>query len=125
MDPIEEIRQLRSRLARLESVARAATQPTEGAPNMDLASAVGGHYRQTEPPPAPEQRQLEAAAYRWQPDAASEDALVARAKDPAAYDRAMEAMHVSGLPLALYENGRKAAVALGRWTPDSQEGTPK
>jgi hypothetical protein len=43
-----------------------------------------------------------------------------RAKDPAAYDRAMEAMHVSGLPLALYERGRTAAVKLGTFVPDKE-----
>jgi hypothetical protein len=45
-----------------------------------------------------------------------------RAKDPAAYDRAMEAMHVSALPLSLYSRGREAAVKLGTFVPD-KEGT--
>ena len=124
MDPLQEIARLRARLARIEAAALAATTPTGDKP-MDLETALANQLRPTEPPPTPEQKRLEAAAYRWQPDAASEDALKARAKDPERYDRAMEAMHVSALPLSLYENGRKAAVALGRWTPDSQEGTPK
>jgi hypothetical protein len=120
-DPMVEIAALRARLARIEAAALAATTPTEGAP-VNLEQAVGGHYSPTEPPPTPEQKQLEAAAYRWQPDAASEDALRQRAKDPAAYDRAMEAMHVSALPLSLYSRGREAAVKLGTFVPD-KEGT--
>ena len=89
---------------------------------MDLESAVANRLRPTEPPPTPAQKQLAAAAYGWQPDPASEDALRQRAKDPAAYDRAMEAMHVSALPLSLYSRGREAAVKLGTFVPD-KEGT--
>lgn len=123
-DPLEEIRQLRARIARIEQAALAATTPTEGAPPMDLESALAGHFRPTEPPPTPEQKQLASIAHGFVPDPQSEDALKARAKDPAGYDRATEVMHVSGLPLALYERGRTAAVKLGTFVPD-KEGTPK
>jgi cell division septum initiation protein DivIVA len=114
-DPLAEIRALRERLARLEQVAQAATTPT----GDTMENAIRDAYRLTEPADK-ERARLQSIARGFVPDPQSEDALHQRAKDPAAYDRAMEAMHVSGLPLALYERGRTAAVKLGTFVPDKE-----
>ncbi|MGD0247846.1 MAG: hypothetical protein ABSB75_02225 [Candidatus Limnocylindrales bacterium] len=122
-DALREIRAIRSRLAQLEQLAQAATtEPTAGAPPMDMESALAGHYNPTEPAPDRERARLESIARGFAPDAASEDALRQRAKDPAAFDAAQRAMHADGLALALYGHGRDAAITLGRFDP-TKEGT--
>jgi hypothetical protein len=84
-----------------------------------MDNAIADRYRPTEPPDK-ERARLESIARGFAPDPQSEATLVARAKDPAAYTAAMEAMHVSGMPLALYERGREAAVKLGTFVPDKE-----
>jgi hypothetical protein len=93
-------------------------------PAGDLESAIANQLRPTAPPDK-ERARLESIARGFVPDPASEDALKARAKDPERYDRAMEAMHVSGLDLALYERQRSAAIATGAYQAASttKEGT--
>ena len=90
---------------------------------MDLESAIANQLRPTAPPDK-ERARLESIARGFVPDPQSEDALHQRAKDPDAYDRAMAAMHVSGLDLSLYNRQREAAIAVGAYTPTTtKEGT--
>jgi hypothetical protein len=117
-DPLAEIAALRARIARIEAAALAATTPTEGAPNME--NAIRDHYTPTTPPDK-ERARLESIARGFVADPQSEAALVARAKDPAAFDTAQRAMHADGLALSLYSRGREAAIAVGAYTP--KEGT--
>ncbi len=116
---VAEIRALRERLAHLEAIA-AATPPHAG-----LESAVSDAMSPLQPPKDPARRRLEAEARQFVPDPASEDALAARDRDPVAFDATTAAMHVSGLPLALYSHMRAAAVETGKWTPPTKEGASK
>jgi hypothetical protein len=113
---VREIEQLRARLAHLEEVARM--------PRAGLEDAIADHYSPTQPVD-PARRRLEAEARQFVPDPASEDALAARDRDPVAFDASMAAMHVSGLPLALYGRMRAAAVETDTWTPPTKEGASK
>jgi len=112
---LDEIKALRARLANLEAIA-AGTPPRAG-----MHDAIADHYSPTQPVD-PARRRLEAEGRQFVPDPASEDALAARDRDPAAFDASMAAMHVSGLPLALYNRMRAAAVETGKWTPPTPEG---
>ena len=106
---IAEIAALRERLARLEAIAVAQ-------PPADLGTALHDHYATT----SRSERDLQNAAYGWQPNDQMEQAIKARDRDPAAYAAAMAATHESGLPLSLYERGRAAALALN---PDALKET--
>lgn len=114
-DPHEELRRLKARLAELEAIA--AAQP----PRAGIGDAIADAMSPTQPVD-PARRRLEAEARQFVPDPSSEDALAARDRDPVAFDASMAAMHVSGLPLALYSHMRAAAVETGTWTPPPTEG---
>jgi hypothetical protein len=115
-----EIAGIRRRLAELELVATAATQPTEGAPPMDLESAIAGHYNPSAPPPDRERARLQDLADRFVPDPQYEATIAARSKDPAGYDAEMRRVGAhQGMELAIYQRSRDAAIALKTWTPDA------
>lgn len=111
---VREIEALRARLARLEEIAR---QPRPG-----IGDALSDHYSPLRPPPDPRRKALESAARGFVPDPQAEAALVARAKDPAAYEAQLRAMGASPLELSLYARQREAALAVGAFTPDTTEG---
>lgn len=113
-DALREIRAIRARLAELELLA---TQPPKGAA-MTIEQALAG--RQAPPDKAP--RALRSRAHGFVPDPQHEAALVARAKDPAAFDAAYRAMGGDVLALALYADGRAAAIELGTFVPPTSEG---
>jgi hypothetical protein len=108
----QEIAALRARLRQVEAMA-AATPP-----RVDLDTAIAD--RMFGPPPDPARARLEAVARGFVPDPQSEAAIVARAKDPRAYDREMGRVHVGGLEAALYANQRAAAIKLGTFVPESE-----
>jgi hypothetical protein len=91
-------------------------------PAGGLGSAVANHYRPSDPPPDRARRDLENAAHGWQPDPQSEQAVAARAADPAAWEAAQRSTGGDLLAHSMYEAGRSAAIALGRFTP-GKEGT--
>jgi hypothetical protein len=113
------IRDLRQKLADLEAFAAGTPAPAS------LHDSIADHYSPAQPATDPARRRLVAEGRQFVEDPASEDALVARAKDPAAYDSAMEAMHVSGLPLSLYSRMRAAAVETRQFVPPAKEGASK
>jgi hypothetical protein len=115
-DPYAELARVKARIAEMERYATAAPP---------LEAALADHYSPTRAPVDPARRRLEAEARQFVPDPSSEDALAARERDPAGYDSAMEAMHVSALPLSLYSRMRAAAVETGTWTPPTKEGASK
>ena len=111
---MDEITALRARIAAIEARA------LRDAPRIGLETALEDHYSPTRPPVDHKTRDLRNAAHGWQPDPQQEAAIAARQRDPAAHAAAMAAMHESGLPLALYERGRAAALALN---PDALKET--
>ncbi len=114
-DPYAEIAALRERLARMEAMA-AATPPRAG-----LESALGDRYAPSiAPPPVDRARQdLENRAHGFVPDPQEEQAVAARAKDPAAHDAAQRAMGADMLAAALYRDRRAAAIKVGTFVPDT------
>jgi hypothetical protein len=107
-DPLAEIAALRARIARIEA---AATQPAEGAPNME--NAIHDHYRQIDPPPTRERKALERRAYGFHPDPALEQEIATRARMGAdAYDAEMRRIRADAGPRILYEDRRSAALEL-------------
>ncbi len=118
LDPLAEIRRIRTRLAELEALA---AQP----PPISMGTALEDHFSPTKPPSDPARRHLEAIARGFVPDPQSETALVARAQDVAGYERALRAMGADPLALSLYARQRDAAIATGAWTPPTAEGDPK
>jgi hypothetical protein len=115
-EPLQEIVDLRARLARLEAVAAEARDFPKGSLGDSLSDAMNP----LRPPVDPARRRLEAEARGFVPDPQSEAAIVARAKDPRAYDREMGRVHVGGLEAALYANQRAAAIKLGTFVPESE-----
>jgi hypothetical protein len=64
-----------------------------------------------------ERRRLAALAERFVVDPESEAALVARARDPEAYDRELARVGVDTMSLSLYAVGREAAIQIGAFKP--------
>lgn len=112
-DPFQEIAELKARLAGLEAEARAVVR-------VDLAEAVADAWR-PRPPVSRERKALESEAHGFVPDAQSEAAIAAKARNPAAYDAAQRAMGASSLEQSLYERGRSAAIDVGAWIPPTEE----
>ena len=120
MDPLAELRALRQRLDRLEQVAQAAAATQPIGDTMD--NAVRGHYNPFQPPPDRERARLQNLADRFVPDPQLEATIVARAKDPAGYDREMRRVGAyQGMELAIYGRSRDAAIKLGTFIPEEGE----
>jgi hypothetical protein len=113
-----EIQALRDRIARIEAAATATTQPTEGAPPMDLDTAIANRLRPAEPKDR-KTRDAENAAKFYSPT--EEASFRAREKDPERYDRELAAMGGDLLSQSLALAGREAHIKLGRALPTPQE----
>ena len=116
MDPIEEIRQLRARLARLEAVAQAAVAHPTG---DTMESSIAAHYSPTQPPKDRKTRDRENAAKFYSPT--EEAGFRQRAKDPERYDRELAAMGGDLLSQSIALAGREAHIKLGRDLPTPEE----
>jgi hypothetical protein len=113
-----EIRALRERIAHIEKMA------AEIPPRPNLEQSLGDIYAPAVAPPPVDRarRDLLNRAHGWAPDPQEEQAIAARAKDPAAYDAAQRAMGANLLAQAYYRDGREASIKLGLYAP---EGDPK
>ena len=112
-DPYAELARVKARIAELERYATAAPP---------LEAQLADHYSQPKPPVDRKTRDLRNAEHGFVPDDQMEQAIRARDRDPAGYAAAMAAMHADGMPLALYERGRRASVTLGTFTVPTPEG---
>lgn len=114
-----ELRALKARLATLETMA-AQPEGEPVRPTKSLAEAISAHY--AAPPSASDhRRKLINEARGWSVDDQMEDAIKARDRDPAAWHASMQQMHASAGPLAFYERGKTASLALAAL--DAKEGT--
>ena len=111
-DPYAELARVKARIAEMERYATEAP----------LESLLADLYSPTKPPVDRKTRDLQNAAHGFVPDDQMEQAIRARDRDPGAYAAAMAAMHADGMPLALYERGRRASVTLGTFTVPTPEG---
>jgi hypothetical protein len=115
---LDEIEQLRARIARIEDIAR---QPRAGT----MRDAIADHYAAAAVPVDPKTKALQRRAYGFHPDPGMEQEIATRAKDPKFYDAEMQRIHGDVGTRIFYEDRRSAAIKLGTFvppTPDDSEG---